>query len=408
MEMKTEKNEKNKKVEVGKIESKDVLQNKAKMEDKMINETKRVLNKKLLKAARSGDIEQVKKCIERGANIEANDPNYGEAKDHHAYGKTALMHAAEKGHLSIAKLLIERGANVNAKNTSYGGTALAGAAFMGHIKIVKLLIDNGADFRDHDTLVDAVKQGHMETVKLLIEKGADVNAKGRSGCALYWAAFEDHFMDNIEMVKFLIEHGADVNAKRESCNETPLHCVARIELAKLLIEKGADVNAIDSDGCTALMNAAARGDKEMVDLLIANKADVKINVTSKEGTVLMYAADTRKDDAADARRYEIMKLLIEKGADVNAKKDDGTTALMCAAWRGKKEIVKLLIEKGADVNAVTTGERWSAVQAAYYNEHEEIVKLLREHGANGPMWSRNEGYERFLMYAPYLPEGCYR
>ena len=48
---------------------------------------------------------------------------------------------------------------------------------------------------------------------------------------------------------------------------------------------------------------------------------------------------------------EVVKLLLEKGADVNVKRaDDGTTALWIASYEGKTEVVKLLLEKGADVN----------------------------------------------------------
>ncbi|KAF5342987.1 hypothetical protein D9758_013664 [Tetrapyrgos nigripes] len=78
---------------------------------------------------------------------------------------------------------------------------------------------------------------------------------------------------------------------------------------------------------------------------------------------------------------EIVKLLVEKGADINAQGGPYGNALQAASFQGSEEIVKLLVEKGADINA-QGGQYGNALQAASYQGSEEIVKLLVEKGAD--------------------------
>ena len=113
----------------------------------------------------------------------------------------------------------------------------------------------------------------------------------------------------------------------------------------------------DKNGATALMVAAQAGHAEVVKVLLENGADV--NATDGEGsTGLMYAA--KHGHLATA------KLLLERGADVNAETaniEGRWTALKEAAWGGNAGVVKLLIEKGADVN-VKDEQGWTALMAA--------------------------------------------
>ena len=75
-----------------------------------------------------------------------------------------------------------------------------------------------------------------------------------------------------------------------------------------------------------------------------------------------------------------MKLLLERGADVNVQAGQYGTALLAASFFNCEVIVMLLLDKGADVN-VQAGQYGTALQAALYGGHEEIVKLLLENGA---------------------------
>ena len=80
-------------------------------------------------------------------------------------------------------------------------------------------------------------------------------------------------------------------------------------------------------------------------------------------------------------RTEVARLLLDRGADVNAVNDLGGTALQIAAWHGHAEIVRLLLERGADINRQSnTG--WTALHAAARQGHEEVVRILLQQGAD--------------------------
>jgi ankyrin repeat protein len=143
-----------------------------------------------------------------------------------------------------------------------------------------------------------------------------------------------------------------------------------LELVKTLLDKGADVNARDNRGKTALMSAVWGGDLKVVQLLLDWGADANAKTIGGR-TALMEAAsrDRQLEDnwyfglwplfrallhGAAVGRYpdgredpQIVRLLIRKGADVNAKDQDGWTALKRAQKRGSAEIVEMLKAHGA-------------------------------------------------------------
>ena len=88
-------------------------------------------------------------------------------------------------------------------------------------------------------------------------------------------------------------------------------------------------------------------------------------------------------DAVKAKNYELVKKLIDEGADVNAKNDEGETALMIASNEGDKEICELLIEKGADVNA-KDNEGNTALMYVSLKGDKEICELLIKNNAEVP------------------------
>ncbi|KAJ7157775.1 hypothetical protein C8R46DRAFT_416452 [Mycena filopes] len=141
-----------------------------------------------------------------------------------------------------------------------------------------------------------------------------------------------------------------------------------LDIAGVLIEQGQYSKDMEEE----LVEASARGHYDMVKLLANSGANVNAQ-GGWYGNALQAAA--RKGDK------EVMQLLIEHGADVNAQGGKCGNALQAAAVEGSKEVVQLLIEHGADVNA-QGGKCGTALQAAAHMGSKELVQLLIDHGAD--------------------------
>ena len=118
--------------------------------------------------------------------------------------------------------------------------------------------------------------------------------------------------------------------------------------------------------------AVEKGDKELVKILLEAGADVEA-VGTFDRTPLARACD--------GNAVEIMQILLDKGADINKKRAvDGGTVLMSAAANGRTEAVKLLLKKGADVN-IKDGRGFTALTYAKIWKRKDVIDLLRAHGA---------------------------
>jgi ankyrin repeat protein/beta-lactamase regulating signal transducer with metallopeptidase domain len=167
-----------------------------------------------------------------------------------------------------------------------------------------------------------------------------------------------------DVVQLLLANKADVNEKDED-GRTPLHAVTRKDVAQLLLAKGADVNAKDENGRTPLHNEAG-WHKDVVQLLLAKGADV--NAKASNG-------DTPLRDAAGFGLNDIVELLLAKGAEVNARDIDNFTPLHWAASGGHKDVVKLLLANKAQVNA-KTNLGWTPLHMAAHYGRKAVVELL--------------------------------
>jgi ankyrin repeat protein len=212
-------------------------------------------------------------------------------------------------------------------------------------------------------LLQAAYDGNFPTVQTFLANGADVNARNRYGAtSLLLATFKGH----TAIIKLLLENGADINAKMK-CPLITLLPPRRIP------KEGADLDSAVrmSEGETALIIASTEGHTEIVRLLIEKGADIKAIDTFDRTALIMAAA---------SGWTEIVKILLENGADINAKDDTGDTALMWAV--NQPETIKLLLENGADVNAKEIFQGETALMMATTHGQIEVVKLLLEKGAN--------------------------
>jgi ankyrin repeat protein len=170
---------------------------------------------------------------------------------------------------------------------------------------------------------------------------------------------------DLEKVKALIKDDPNLVFSKDENGATPLltaTVVGHKEVVEMLLATKADVNAKDNNGNTPLFYAVSIGRKDLVELLLINKADVNVQ-NNKGATPLHFAAARGFKDILDPRFNAILqraedggykdvaKLLLANNADVDAQDNKGNTPLHLAARGGYKDVAELLLANKADVNA---------------------------------------------------------
>ena len=208
--------------------------------------------------------------------------------------------------------------------------------------LVALLMGAAVGAADGDLrLVDAARNKDQQAVRSLLKQRADVNVRAHDGStALLWAA---HWND-LDTAELLIRAGADVNAAND-LKTTPLSLACtngNAALVDRLLAAGANPNTPIATGETPLITCAGTGSADAVRTLIARGADVNAKEPSQNQTAVMWAAAERHAD--------VVKLLIEHKADLQARTKKGFSALHFAAREGDLESARLLLAAGVDIN----------------------------------------------------------
>jgi ankyrin repeat protein len=287
-------------------------------------------------AIRLNDLAQLKQMS--AASVDVRD----------ARGSTPLMHAAAIGSIDAMKILLKAGADVNAKNGLESTALIWGASDPAK---VRLLVDAGANVNARSKigrtplLVAAGSPGSGESVRLLLAKGADPKAADVRGTA---PLVETARINDLDSLRLLLTYPVDVNAGDFLGLTALAYSAARRNLpaVKLLLEKGADVNA-------------------------SHKREIPVKnglIAVSYVTPLMMAPESSP---------EVMETLLKAGANVNAKDVRGMTPLMLAVASDvpDPQIVKMLLDRGAD-RSVKSGNGELALDWARKFNHPEMVSLL--------------------------------
>jgi len=422
-------------------------------------------------ACQGGHAEIIRVLLDAGADPNEALPN----------GETALMMVSRTGNPESISLLIERGANVNAAESLRGTTPLMWAAAYEHPAAVKVLIEHGADVAAHSKVIPRGRLPYLaptvqsrlnEFVKEIGQAGRRVTS-GFSGLgevppddpkeAARLAAQRERALNalaaapgpaaiggsddvdeapqpaanrapemwggvtplifaarqgDLESVRLLLEHGADVNAQSEG-GWTPLLTAVQNRyyvLASFLLEHGADPKIQNQGGWSPLYLATDNRNIEggdyptrkpdmdhlqIIRLLIERGADVNTRMHSSTETRTVFTHQWLYEDgatpflrAAQSSDLTLMKLLLERGADPKLNTDDGTTPLMVASgigwvegvtyeWSREANVqaVQMLLDLGLDLNA-RNAEGRTALMGAAHKGRDEIVQLLVDRGAD--------------------------
>ena len=307
-------------------------------------------------------------------------------------GETPLMVAARTGVVDSVVALLRHGAGagIDAQEGWRGQTALMWAAAEGHAAVVAPLVTAGADVDARSDagftpLAFAVRAGHTAAVEALVMAGADVDLALPDGTSpLHLAVINAHY----DVAVQLLEHGADPTAAEPGW--TPLHqlvwtrrpnrhynnpaafptgTVTGLELARALVGHGANVNARQTaeprDGYRNMLNrsdatpfllATKAVDLEMMRLLLELGADPLL--TNEDGTTALLVAagvgiwSSSESPGSAEEALEAVKLMVELGDSVTTVDDNGDAALHGGVMRGSPELVLYLLEHGAALNPV--------------------------------------------------------
>ena len=334
----------------------------------------------LMMAARTGNVGVIKKLLGAGADAKAVIPTTRQ---------TALMWATAEGHHEAMRMLIAAGPDVRTPS-SVGFTPLMFAARNGDIEAAKILMAVGASVHDVGSdgthpLPLAIVSGRADFAHFLLEHGADPNVRMHGVSALHAAVgrVDDWIRDWLRVRRLTIYIGATAGVDGSK----------RLPLVKMLLAAGADPNGrITTDSVIAGFGISGRyGAREPHQTGIGS-----IKGATPLWIAAFNAGRTRTSNAT-GDPSELVRVLLDAGADPGLRTDDGTTTLMVAAGLGttsrqpeqkrgpklaiSEAVVKMLVAAGSNVNAVNEAD-FTALHGAAFRGSNEIIQSLVEHGAN--------------------------
>ncbi len=342
-------------------------------------------------AAAKGDVEAIKAFLAKDNKIDDQNKN----------GYSILHVSIRSGQAVVAEFALANGVDINLRSNSKKAP-LHYAAQYNRVTMAKQLVEAKADLTAKDkkgrTALDlATGEVKRELANYLRSVGVTSKSDEAAAKSIYVAAK----IGSIDAIKKHLEAGVDVNSLNKN-KQTALHFAAsagQLDAAVVLLEAKADVTVADKYQKTALHYSARNGHKATTTLLLEkdalinakdekNKTPLDYAVTKKRTEVIELlrskGGKTAKEQlaaenifaAAEVGDLEAIKKHLEGGVDVNAVNKGGYTALHMAVRRGQKEVVALLLEKGANVNA----ERKGKTPLEFAGKNEEIAALLREKG----------------------------
>lgn len=310
-------------------------------------------------------------------------------------GSPPLVLAVFTGNLTVTKALIAAGAG---KDTNNLNLALSAAASRGFLTLIRFLLNEGGDpnasiagptksYYSHPAeataLIGAIRSGQLRATELLLNSGADPNRIGREGLTPVHIAANANLIDRATFVRLLVKHGANLNTLYRTA-QSPSRNVVRSEPSP-----SSNARAVAPEFQTILHVSARNGDVDMIKALLEMGADPNVR-DSNEATPLLVAVGDGE--------YWAAKALLEHGVDTTlAGYPEKTvqrlgrvlvTPLTFLLFESddhprQLELAKLMLKQGADPNAQLPVKDLgnTLLIRNLYNGKRATAKLLLEHGA---------------------------
>lgn len=311
----------------------------------------------LIESARTGDSNKSQYLIKSGINVNCKNDE----------GETPLYSAQKNKQYDIAKLLVTNGADVN--EVVWGYSPLILAIWDNQKDMVSLLLQKGANPNKkiiEYPLLSAIPEASLEIIQILLDYGADINVVGSDNVtAISWAAFNGR----IDVIELLLKNNIKITEDNVGRAFAIAAYMNQKKMVEYLLNKFNNLIYGTHWHCMALFSAASAGNCDIINYLLDNgmTVDSRCGPTKSE-TALMTASENEQ--------IEAVKLLIKRGADINAQNNDGLTSLMIAVDYEHLSVVKILVESGADMQMMDNNNE-TAILKATKNNYKEIEAFLK-------------------------------
>ena len=317
------------------------------------------------------------------------------------HNRTPLLWASLSSSGEFIETLIDLGADVDAQRTDDKVTPLILAACWNNYMATHVLLERGGNALINTQkdigrlpLVEAARRGFCNVAELLIEKGSNVNLRNKKGKTPLYFAVENK---DEQLIRLLLKNKADVSMRYKDSNSTEriylvrgkeegkpvwLYVLVNKHVLGLFLKK-TQGGSLDVADFGAVLRSG-HGQDPPVDITdnIIQDSDALLQEIS--GETVLHIACMKKE------RPDVIDLLVQAGADVNAQAADGFTPLHIAAIYGNLRIVRKLVDLDADVNIITANGK-NAAGVAHLFEESEIEEYLVSKMASSQRTKGKEG-----------------
>jgi ankyrin repeat protein len=408
-------------------------------------------------SARTGDISMIKQLHKKGSSLEARGGKGQTVIFHAVKGKqyatmkwllennanihavdkrgfTALHIAAQECDLAATKILVEKGANVNALSSERLTPLLCIVDSQG-IDVLRYLHDKGADLDAVDNDLERIahkvaRKGDSAALlwKAAYDLGCNITVSGKQGNTPAHLAAE---AGSIAILKHLVEKKVDVHTCKNMAGYTPLMMAARAGKAdsvRFLLENGCTHDIVDANG-KALVELAIRWGNPSVMQVLENfgaefdsfdsnsdaphpvwhaiwegqYASVKHVLENGLDANYTHRGISLLQCAIEAGNTDVVRLLIDAGADVGRADPYGWSPLHSAAFSGDKDVLLLALQRATDPSP-RDEYGWTPLDLAAFYRHEDIVKVLDPDGkVTEFVWSHRSSKSSVSATHHYVP-----